>query len=307
MTLSQGEIEEERRRNRIAGIAGLAGVVLFVGAGMVGGEFNGAGTAEQLRLAEEGETDLLLQSVLQMLAVILFVPALIALFNSIKGRSSTVRTGLIGLVVASPILLAGSFLLVSFAYEAAADALYTPPIDPSTIPPGPFGEVGGTLATLGHQVLANLNEHADDVFFEQAVTQLRTGLGLAGALGLAFAMAYMALQAMRTGLLSRFWGSLSIALGVGSLLFGSPMLLAYMLVISLLLSGFWPGQRPPAWELGEALPWPRPGGPAPGSEEEAGEEPARPEDFEGQATEVGADPRPARRENRRRRKRKQRG
>ena len=56
------------------------------------------------------------------------------------------------------------------------------------------------------------------------------------------------------------------------------------------------------------MPWPKPGeqpAPAPGDE---GEELADPEDFEGTATEIEpAAERPARRDNKRKRKRKQRG
>ena len=44
---------------------------------------------------------------------------------------------------------------------------------------------------------------------------------------------------MRTGLLTRFWAMLGLALGVG-----------------LMLAGWWARPLPPAWAAGEAIPWP---------------------------------------------------
>ena len=140
---------------------------------------------------------------------------------------------------------------------------------------------------------------------------MRTGLGLAGSLGLAFTTVFLALNAMRAGLMTRFWGTLGMAIGIGTLLFGSVMLLGYMLLIALLITGWWPGARPPAWEAGVAMPWPKPG--QPGNVQQQGDGLAAPEDFEGTATEIDepespSDPaRPERRDNKRKRKRKQRG
>ena len=67
-----------------------------------------------------------------------------------------------------------------------------------------------------------------------------------------------ALYAMRTGLLTRFWGSLGMALGAVSFLFFQFTLLWF--VYFGLLAGR-PGARrsPPAWQQGEAEPWPTPG------------------------------------------------
>jgi len=71
-------------------------------------------------------------------------------------------------------------------------------------------------------------------------------------------MIYTSLHAMRTGLLSRFWGSLGIALGAVSFIFFQFTLL-WFVYLALLLLGWLPGDKPPAWEAGEAVPWPSPG------------------------------------------------
>ena len=81
-----------------------------------------------------------------------------------------------------------------------------------------------------------------------------------------------------------------MALGIGTLLFGSLMLVAYMIVIALLVAAWWPGTRPPAWDAGKAMPPPAPG--RPGDAEPREDELAAPEDFEGSATELPPEPAP---------------
>jgi len=285
------QIDEERRRGRIGGIAAIAGIVIFVAAMGLAGDFNGAEQAEQLKMFDSVSSDLLLQCILQAIALLLFLPALITLFRAIQTRVENFRPGLIGVVIVSPILLAISLVVAYFAYKSAADAF---------LEPGKF-DTGS-------------NDVANDVFYDQFPTQIRTGLGLAGSLGLAFTTVFLALNGMRAGLMTRFWGTLAMALGIGTLLFGSVMLIGYMLLIALLIAGWWPGSRPPAWEAGEAVPWPKPGQPS--NVQQEGDGLAAPGDFEGTATEIedpaalsepDSDPsRPARRDNKRKRKRKQR-
>ncbi|HET6830167.1 MAG TPA: hypothetical protein VFH44_02340 [Solirubrobacterales bacterium] len=285
MELTSQEIEDERRRGRLAGIAALLGVVIFIAAMGLAGEFNGAEQAEQLQTFDSVKGDLLLQVILQAVAVLLFVPALVSLFRSIRARSDAIRPGLIGIVIASPILLAASLIVTYFAFKTAADAF----LDPAA----------------GYDTASD--DVADDVFYEQFPAQLRTGLGLAGSLGLAFTTVYLSLQAMRAGLLTRFWGTLAMALGVGTLLFGSLMLLAFMIVVALLIAAWWPGTRPPAWEAGKAIPWPSPGRPSDAEPSEP--DLAEPADFDGTATEVEPAPgesKPDEVDQPRKRKRKQR-
>jgi hypothetical protein len=281
--LTSQEIEDERRRGRIAGIVALAGVVIFVvSMAALAGDFNAAGQAEQLRTFDSVKGDLLLQVILQAIAVLMFLPALVSFFRSIRARSDAIRPGLIGVVIASPILLAASLVVTYFAFKAAADAF----LDPAA----------------GHDT--GSDDAADDVFYDQFPTQLRTGLGLAGSLGLAFTTVYLALHSIRAGLMTRFWGTLAMALGIGTLLFGSLMLLAYIIVIGLLVAAFWPGKRPPAWDAGKAIPWPSPG--RPGDAEPSEPEAAEPADFEGTATEVEPDGDASPGGTARKRKRKQR-
>ena len=64
---------------------------------------------------------------------------------------------------------------------------------------------------------------------------------------------------MRVGLLTRFWGSLGMALGVAALLLLVQFTMIWFIYFGLLLLGRLPGGRPPAWAAGEAVPWPTPG------------------------------------------------
>jgi hypothetical protein len=108
-------------------------------------------------------------------------------------------------------------------------------------------------------------------------------------LGLVVGLIYIPLWAMRTGLLTRFWATLGMALGASLILlpFGILGLVLWFAALGLMLAGWWPGPRPPAWEAGEAIPWLRPGddaGPPPGG--------ASPGSVEGSGREVSERPLP---------------
>jgi hypothetical protein len=128
---------------------------------------------------------------------------------------------------------------------------------------------------------------ATDVTDNSSTLQAGYGLELAARLGLIIGMVYISLQALRAGLLTRFMGSLGIALGAAVLLippvvFFAAIIWAFFLgYLGLLFLGRLPAGRPPAWETGEAIPWQRPGDEPP---------PERSSDvIEGDATEADAD------------------
>jgi hypothetical protein len=64
---------------------------------------------------------------------------------------------------------------------------------------------------------------------------------------------------MRVGLLSKFWGSFGMALGVAALILLVQFSLIFFIYLGLLLIGKLPRGRPPAWAAGVAIPWPTPG------------------------------------------------
>lgn len=260
MALNPVQLENEQRHGRLAGIAALIGVALFIASLVLGSDFTAAERAERLTEWDSFSGDVLLQSILQGIAALLFAPGLVVLFRAAQARNEAVRPGFLGVVVGGPVLLAISFIATYFAYDAASTAF------------------------LGSEFDLTSSDAADDVFYEQFATQLVTGFGLAGSLGVVFGIVYSSLQAMRVGLMTRFFGTLGMALGVGTVLFGPPMLLLFMLILSLLLTRWWPGTLPPAWEAGKAVPWPTPG--KPGDAEPSKQRPADPADFEGSGREV---------------------
>jgi len=84
-------------------------------------------------------------------------------------------------------------------------------------------------------------------------------IGLASlAMGLAWVV--ICLNAMRTGLLTRFMGVLGVICGaliVLPILSPLPIVQTFWLgAMALLLAGRWPSGIPPAWVTGEAQPWP---------------------------------------------------
>jgi hypothetical protein len=116
--------------------------------------------------------------------------------------------------------------------------------------------------------------------------QVAQALLFPAVLGLVVMMIYVPLQAQRVGLLSRFFGSFGMALGASMILILPVALLGVLVWIGylgLLIAGRVPGGRPPAWEAGEAIPWPRPG--EGDSSSAAGGDGA----IEGKASEVGTD------------------
>jgi hypothetical protein len=87
------------------------------------------------------------------------------------------------------------------------------------------------------------------------------GFSLAGLFATALALILVALNAMRVGLLTRFLGILGIIVGVFFILGGQagplPMVQAvWLIALAPLFLLRWPGGNPPAWERGEAVPWP---------------------------------------------------
>jgi hypothetical protein len=115
----------------------------------------------------------------------------------------------------------------------------------------------------------------------------------------------VSLHAMRAGLLSRFMGVLGVILGG---LFVIPLApvpivqLFWVLALGALYLGFWPGAgRGPAWETGEAEPWPSAQGrfAAP-----AGAADSDSDGDEADVVDAGAAPTPNPRSSRKRKKKK---
>jgi NADH:ubiquinone oxidoreductase subunit 6 (subunit J) len=112
------------------------------------------------------------------------------------------------------------------------------------------------FATTGQQTY----QEANNLLKSGAVVASQYG-GLIGVLLLAIGLVLISLNAMRVGLLTRFMGYLGMASAAATILLaGSPPALLlevyWLLALAYLLWGRWPTGVPPAWQSGQATPWP---------------------------------------------------
>lgn len=268
-------LERERRWAMPVALATFAALAMLIVSTIVVSSVNGDGEAEILRAADAHRSDIVLSSILQAVGLALLVLPLVFLFRAAQARSERVRPQLIGLVVAAPIFLAGGALCNAIATNEAADEFVAGKasadlsvkeatrecVSDRGDDEAQFREdFGSGRAAVGECTSEKVEDDAaTNAVADAGARGLATGLSLGGRLGLAFALAYSCLWAMRTGLLTRFWGSLGMALGVAALLLLIQFTLLWFLYFALLAAGWVPGGRPPAWAAGEAIPWPTPG------------------------------------------------
>lgn len=252
-------------------------VGLMIASGLVS-SVSGEGDAEILRSVHAHSGSVVFSGILQALGFALLAVPLVYLFRVVRARSDRVRTQLIGLVVIAPIFLGLAAGLASGARNEAADRFVA-------------GEAKSTLSAkeakekcasdrkdeggedfakkyapgAGETALAACedrqieDDEASNAIGEASLASVASGLGIAGGLGFVIALFYSCLWAMRTGVLTRFWASLGMALGVAALLGLILFTLIWFIYFGLLVLGRVPGGRPPAWAAGEAIPWPTPG------------------------------------------------
>jgi hypothetical protein len=233
-------VARERRLARPVAVAAFAAVVAFVVSIVVnqgGTPVGGDSDAQYLADFADDSGNQLLAAILQAVGLLLVIPPLYYLFRAAAARSEAVRPALVGITVAGPLFIAVGAILQWNAYDQAASDFASP---------------GGGLGVP-------VGEYAEDLIQDQGTYDAAQGFTFAGTLGLVVAIVYTSLHAMRTGLLTRFWGTLGMALGVSVLFLGFFGILVYVLALGLLIAGRWPGGRPPAWEAGKAIPWVRPG------------------------------------------------
>jgi hypothetical protein len=294
-------LERERRWLKPAGLIAIAGALVFAG-GIVLQQIGlpRADTdAERLTQFHDHGSKLLGGQLLQSLGFVLFAVPLFVLFQAASGRAERVRRNLLVLVVIGPILYGISTVIFSFGIKDVADEFVekAPAVEQQARqqvedqPPAPEGgraEEGQTTtaaeqAETPDEAAEDARENlADDVAEDSGATRVGQGLRVPAVLALIFGLIYVGLWSMRTGLLTRFWGSLGMALGVSLILLGFVAvtgLVIWFAAIGLMFLGRWPGGMPPAWAAGEAIPWLRPG-----------EEPVREGTVEGSGREVSEPP-----------------
>jgi hypothetical protein len=156
------------------------------------------------------------------------------LFKVTRYRRPQLPPWLVWVVIVGSILFAAGLAFGAFERVNVADKFMA----------GDYGEFG--------------EKAADDAIKDISVGP--TALDSAGRLAVALSFVLVSINAMRAGMLSRFLGIIGVI--VGGLyvlpLFGGPQIvqLFWLGALAMLVLGFWPGGRGPAWETGEAAPWP---------------------------------------------------
>jgi len=286
---TQAILERESRYRRWVVVASILPLLLLVAAAAIqasGGSESNLDPAA-LRIIDENGAPLLIGAIVAAIAFILLAFPLAYLFKAAQARSDRVLGGLLFLVVLGPFLFGLQGVLLAISQIDVADKFVAQ-------------ENGvGDIYSLS-------NNLAEDSGLQSAALIAQT----IGVLALIFAMIYVPLWSVRTGLLARFHGTLGMALGASFILppltaITLPALLAWFMYFGLVLAGRTPRGRPPAWDAGEAI-----APPARGEEPEAVAASAGGgEVVEGDATEIpGVDENPnaARRERAKKRKRKRR-
>lgn len=268
----------ERRWATPVAFAALLAVAAFVLSVISGSSVSGEGEAALLRSAHEHSSDVTLAGVIDAIAFLLMAVPLAYLFRVVQARSDRIRRGMIVLVIAAPLCLAistglgivaknkatdkflageaKSTLSKAEASEECASKLKDKGAKPFAEEFPPRGNETARVACERRQIEDN---EASNVVTETSPASLATFFGILGALSLIVGLFYTSLWAMRTGVLSRFWAALGMALGVTVLLGIVFFLLIWIVYVGLLIGGWVPGGRPPAWAAGEAIPWPSPG------------------------------------------------
>jgi len=239
---------------------------------------SGTGEAAILRSVHEHSGSVTASGLMQAVGFALLAVPLAYLFHADRARSGRVRPQMIALMVAAPLLLGLSAGLSIGARQQAADIFLGGEAKPTMSQreanekcvsdrkdegAEEFGEEfepgkGETaLAACEKRKLAD--DEASNAVGEADLAPFVSGFGIAGGLGFAVALFYACLWAMRLGLLPRFWGSLGMALGIAALIGLVLFTLIWFVYFGLLTLGLLPNGRPPAWEAGEAVPWPTPG------------------------------------------------
>jgi hypothetical protein len=232
------QLEWEARWSLPVAVASFAAGLMLLVSAMIFFPKDRAGIerAPDLLLSIDQESGSYLASAaLTSLSALCLLGVFLYLFRAIDARGGGVPRWFIYLVIGTPIIYAISAMIYAFqAVDIADEFASGTPIR---------GEAGDNRA----ERISN-------------ISGLLIALQTAGTVGVAFLFVMLPLRARRVGLLTPFMGilgAISGALIVFQLAGISAVVQAFWLgALGALFLGRWPGGRGPAWETGEADPWP---------------------------------------------------
>jgi hypothetical protein len=285
-------LDFQARWMRPAGIAAILGALIFAISLPLQPSVSGDNDAERLTEFHQHSTQLVIgQGVLIGIGLLFFIPLLYVLIRSAQGRTDRIPRAMVALAFVGPILFSVSGFVVALGLndaaskfvdqapakeqqarqQAAAAPKATTTTQATTTTSATSTGQGSKTTTQGtttttttpaQAVSKARDDLASHVIDDTSLLQVGSLARFLGLLTLVFAMIYIPLWAMRTGLLTRFWGTLGLALGVSIILVpvGIFGLVLWFAAVGLQIAGWWPGPLPPAWAAGEAIPPPPRGG-----------------------------------------------
>jgi hypothetical protein len=232
------QLQWEARWARPVAIAAFAAALMLLVSAMVFFPKDRKGIERQpdlLLSIHEQSGSYMTSAILGALSGLLLGAVFYYLFRAVTARGGGVPIWFKYLVVGAPVVYAASTLAGAFDAVDLADRFASgTPIR---------GQAG--------------SDRAKDL---GGASPVLVALATAGTVGLAFLFVMLPLRARRVGLLTPFMGVLGAiagALVVFQLAGISAVIQAFWLgALGALFLGRWPGGRGPAWETGEAVPWP---------------------------------------------------
>jgi hypothetical protein len=250
--------EREARWALPAALAAFLAILLILLQGFVS-TVSGSGEAEALRSVDAHAGNVTLTSLMPALAFLLFAVPLVYLFRAACARSKRVRPAMGALLIVAPLLVAAGTALYGQARQEAAENFVAGESKPTISAKEVKEKCEGEKPLAVCEKEKREDDAATNAISDASLTPAATIVSLGGGLLFAIGLFYTSLWAMRLGLLSRFWGSLGIALGIAILIGFVILAVVWFGYLGLLFLGFLPGGKPPAWEEGEAVPWESPG------------------------------------------------
>jgi hypothetical protein len=229
-------LADERRRGRIAAAGALAALVCAIAAVAVAGramhrEDGAGGLSRQLRSLDADYAAHQLALVVRVAGLALAAWFGLFLARAIRDRARDAPGALRVLAVAAPACVAAAFAAGLVALHGVA---------------GRFPAAGGGTEQLA-QSLVRHDGAMRAVAFGELASHIVFGVWVS----------LLCIWAMRVGLLPRFLAVWGIGAGLGGVLLpvGDALFLSWLGSAAILVLGFWPDGRPPAWDAGRAVPW----------------------------------------------------
>lgn len=218
----------------------------------------------------------------QGLLALFVIPVIVYLYQAAKARDERLLSvarnlAIFGAVAIAAAAVVGATEIVATAakFSATPDAAaLTRTLDPP--PASPQGESLEEAISTAIGQTSVVREAVIDASNEAAIASqgrqtmdIWDGVNLAGAMAFAFALLMISSAASRAGLVSRFLGYVGVAIGaltgLSALMTvaGQPPILNPFVIqifwigaLGLIFVNRWPNGRGPAWDSGQAKPWP---------------------------------------------------